>query len=177
MLVERKHDTGSLRRRALYSPCDQYRIVLDIVWDITLPTMKAIGLNPSTATELEDDNTVAKLCFYAKREGLGGLRMLNIFAFRATDPRVMKEADEPVGAGYDLLDLLGEQPGGVIVAMWGAHGKHMGRGAAVKDLLVKEGLESWCFGMNKDGSPTHPLYLPNAAPLRRFTLARLSHAD
>ena len=57
-----------------------------------------IGLNPSTADETTNDPTVRRCIGFSRRWGFAGLEMLNLFAFRATDPRVMLRAFNPVGA-------------------------------------------------------------------------------
>lgn len=117
-----------------------------------------IGLNPSTADEVNDDPTVRRCIDFSKRWGYGALCMTNIFAWRDTDPEGMKLAVDPVGPRNDdeLRKVAAEA--GVVVAAWGNHGAHLGRGAAVLRLLsgicVPQALH-----VNKDGSPSHPLYL------------------
>ncbi|GAB3768723.1 hypothetical protein GCM10028796_32720 [Ramlibacter monticola] len=63
--------------------------------------------------------------------------MSNIFAWRDTDPRAMKAAPEPVGPENDqwLRQLADEA--GIVVAAWGNHGRHRGRGEQVRKLLAK----------------------------------------
>ena len=60
-----------------------------------------IGLNPSTADEVTDDPTVRRCINYAKAWGYAGLCMTNLFAYRATDPVVMKAVAEPIGPDND----------------------------------------------------------------------------
>jgi hypothetical protein len=56
-----------------------------------------IMLNPSTATEVQNDPTVERCERRARALGFGAFRVLNIFAWRATDPRDMRAAADPVG--------------------------------------------------------------------------------
>lgn len=163
-MIELTHTTILERRRALFSECMRYRYLLDIVWDERLPLMAGIGLNPSTATHEANDQTISKMCGFARREGCGGLRMLNIFAWRSTDPKGMKAASEPVGEDNDLDELL-KGVTGPIVACWGAHGSHRDRGPWVRNCIP--GMV--CFGLNIDGSPKHPLYLLSASKLYPYT--------
>lgn len=51
-----------------------------------------------------------------------------------------------------------------VVAAWGCHGGHRGRGAEVAARIP--GL--LCFGTTKDGHPKHPLYLRADTPLVPF---------
>lgn len=113
--------------------------------------------------------------------------MANLFAFRATDPKAMKTAADPVGPEDDawLRKLAMEEfdtaigpmsegePGeaNLLVAAWGVHGGFLGRDKAVQRLLfaaardaaVPEGdrchLHLNCLGMTKEGYPRHPLYV------------------
>jgi len=89
--------------------------------------------------------------------------MLNIFAFRATRPRDMKEAEDPVGLENDLNLLLAPR-NRIRVACWGAHGSHLQRDNEVRATL--HGLQ--CLGRNADGSPKHPLYLKADNALELF---------
>ena len=115
-----------------------------------------IGLNPSTADEVEDDPTIRRCVDYAKRWGYGALCMVNLFAYRETDPNVMKAQVRPVGADNDRWLLACAKDAGIVVAAWGTHGTHLQRDQAVKQLLV--GKLS-CLGQTKGGHPKHPLFI------------------
>lgn len=99
-MIERRYTAARLERRlALYSPCETYRYALQIHFTAPAgrPLLPIIGLNPSTATELEDDNTVRREKDFARRWGFGGIMKLNLAAFRSTDPRGMLAAIDPFG--------------------------------------------------------------------------------
>lgn len=140
---------------ACLSPDRVYRYWLSRVWDESLPHLTVIGLNPSTADETVDDPTIRRCLGYAKSWGLGGLTMLNLFAYRATDPREMKAASDPVGPDNDAFLRLYTE--GVILAAWGAHGAYRGRGDEVRRILSNRPLH--CLGVTNAGQPKHPLYL------------------
>jgi hypothetical protein len=71
------------------------------VWDESKAYALFIGLNPSTADEKEDDPTIKRCINYSKKWGYGGLCMVNLFAFRATDPSDLKAFHEPIGLEND----------------------------------------------------------------------------
>lgn len=114
-------------------------------------------LNPSTADEVQDDPTIRRCIGYAKRWGYAGYCMTNIFAYRATDPRVMLSASDPIGIENDHYLNECARGAGIVVAAWGAHGAHMNRGAAVAKLLP----DLHYLRLTKHGFPGHPLYLPS----------------
>lgn len=122
-----------------------------------------IGLNPSTADERQLDPTLTRILGYSLREGYDGFIMTNLFAWRATDPRDMKEAADPVGAENDRWLLESARRCRRVVAAWGSHGSFRDRGAAVCRLLRKFDLV--CLAQNADGAPSHPLYLKKTLPL------------
>lgn len=115
-----------------------------------------VGLNPSTADEIEDDPTIRRCVDYAKRWGYSALCMVNLFAYRATKPTMMKAHATPVGADNDrwLVELA--KDAGIIVAAWGVKGTHMQRDKAVMTLLADK---LSCLGKTKGGHPKHPLYV------------------
>lgn len=116
-----------------------------------------IGLNPSTADENEDDPTIRRCIAFAKSWGFGGIAMLNLFAFRATDPAVMKSAPQAVGEWNDECLKRVTSVCGQTIACWGTHGAFLHRGALVRSMLFRRNL---ChLGLSKDGHPKHPLYL------------------
>ena len=106
--------------------------------------MAFIGLNPSTADEIKNDSTVTRCENFAFEWKYGGVFMLNIFAFRATDPRRMKAAPDPVGPDNDAYILRVADKAGLIVAAWGNHGAYMYRDLAVRELLFHKDV--YCLG-------------------------------
>jgi hypothetical protein len=157
-------------RQTLFSPDRAHRYTLWREWpDLFTPNptyAQFIGLNPSTADELVDDPTVRRCINFAKRWGMGAMCMTNIFAFRATDPRVMFATPEPVGAENDRW--LAEIAGGadIVVAAWGTHGVYRGRGAEVSKML---NARLQCLGKTNGGFPRHPLYVAADTSLEDFT--------
>jgi len=142
---------------AVFSKNRKHRYALWRVWDSKKPPAMFIGLNPSTADETENDPTVTRCIERSKQMGHGGLLMGNIFAFRATDPDVLLVARDPVGPETDEWLLHMARKASVIVAAWGAHGKHLDRGRTIVELL--RGHPLMCLGQTKGGHPKHPLYL------------------
>ncbi|KEO54191.1 DUF1643 domain-containing protein [Thioclava pacifica] len=162
-MITRAHIKGDAPSVAVYSDCEGYRYLLTRVWDETKPRALFIMLNPSTATEVQNDPTVERCERRARALGFGAFRVTNIFAYRATDPKVMRAQPDPVGPENDTairesLDWAGG-PGDRIICAWGAHGAHLDRGAAVERLLRATGRELHHLGLTKAGAPKHPLYI------------------
>ena len=90
-----------VQRSAVISPDGLYRYRLDRWWG---PESEGMGsnrmpfmmLNPSTADADEDDRTIRRCIGFAHREGCNGITVVNIGAYRATDP------DEWAAAGDRL---------------------------------------------------------------------------
>lgn len=143
-------------RTARFSPDRLYRYELHRVWDPAKQRVLFIGLNPSKANEIGDDNTVSKCIGYALQWGYGAMAMLNIFAYVATHPREMKHAADPVGAENDaaLLKVADDPATGLIVCMWGTHASHRKRDTGVLKLLGP-GRDLHCLAVTKDGYPSH----------------------
>lgn len=142
-------------RDADFSPCRTYRYALYRGWEPGKGYAMFVGLNPSTADENHDDPTIRRCIAFAEAWGFGALIMANLFAFRATDPAVMKSAEDPVGPANNAWLAQVARDAGVIVAAWGAHGSYRGRDSEVKALLPNLHY----LQLTKDGHPGHPLYL------------------
>lgn len=149
--------------KAIFSSCRQYRFSLWREWDKTKPYAMFIALNPSTADDYIDDPTVTRCVAFAKSWGYGGLCMTNLFAFRATDPQILKNCDDPVGEDNDHYLFEIAKNAAVVVAAWGNHGRHLDRAKQVRKLIA----DLYYLKINKTGEPAHPLYLnANLVPLR-----------
>lgn len=156
---------------ATFSPCSKYRYELFRDLGMVGPTLDAVMLNPSTADATKDDPTIRRLVGFAKAWGHGALRVFNLFAIRATDPRVMLAADDPVGPEND--DYIGraltlaKAEGRYALAAWGSHGGHRCRDFHVTHRLV-EGVQWKCLGRTHGGHPKHPLYVPSNTAAKDF---------
>jgi hypothetical protein len=136
------------------------------------PVAVFILLNPSTATATTDDPTVRRCVRFARREACGGLVILNLFALRSTNPRLLATHPDPVGAHNDLfLRLYTTGHDGPVIAGWGAHGRLHSRADTVTARLRAAGVELLCLGTTITGQPRHPLYLRADTPLRPYTPA------
>ncbi len=154
-----KLDGKELKTDAKFSEDRVYRYALWRIWDENQPKVMFIGLNPSTANETEDDPTVRRCKGFAKSWGYGGLIMANIFAYRATEPKNMESAKDPIGPENDAWLLKLTQEATLVIGAWGNHGKFKSRGKVVVDSIP----DLYCLKMNETGHPAHPLYLPSAS--------------
>jgi hypothetical protein len=152
---------ASERAGADFSACRTWRYALWRFWGAGRRTIAFVGLNPSTADETQDDPTIRRCLGFARRWGFDGLYMLNAYAFRATDPRIMRAAPDPVGPANDEALAYRTTHCERIVVCWGVHADP----ARVRRILAPGVLGDrtvHCLGRTKDGAPKHPLYLPAA---------------
>jgi hypothetical protein len=91
--------------------------------------------------------------------GFGSFAVTNIFAYRATDPKVMRAVADPVGPQNDAAILQMASEASRVICAWGTHGLHLGRGAKVEALLRQRGVDLYHLGLSKGGLPKHPLYI------------------
>jgi hypothetical protein len=160
-------------RSATISECGRYRYDLVRRWDDeptldgdtwSAGTMLFVMLNPSTADALVDDRTVRRCIGFAKREGFGGMAVVNLFAWRSKYPSELADVLDPVGPEWSDRFRRWIDGADTIVAAWGAHPLATSRTAAVDDLVRFR--KAWmCLGTTKSGAPRHPLYLAASQPL------------
>ncbi len=161
-MITRTFQKGDAASDAVYSDCERYRYALTRVWDATAPRILFVMLNPSKATEAQNDPTVERCERRARVLGYGGFRVMNIFAWRETDPKLLRQASEPVGQENDRMLIDGIAWADLVLVGWGVHGEHLQRGPEVEALLRDAGAELHCLGMSKAGHPRHPLYIAYA---------------
>ena len=117
--------------------------------------MEHQGTNPSTADATVDDPTVRRMVGYAQGWGYGGLKVANLFAFRATRPSLMMSAADPVGPDNDMHIARLATTADLVLGAWGNDGSFMGRDGAARRVVPR----MKCLKLTKQGQPAHPLYL------------------
>ena len=148
-------------RMATFNETLSYRYELLIRWSDG-PLLVMCACNPSVASHERSDPTVTRQCERAARLGFGAFLMLNAFAIRATDPRVMLKAADPYGEWRDaqcLVDSYFRHGGAQFIAAWGAHAKHRNRHVELVEAFTDAGIPIYALARTKLGWPHHPLYL------------------
>jgi len=158
------------------SECELYRYTLDRVWgDQPDNRLVWLMLNPSTADAEKDDPTIRRCIAFSCGFGYDALRVVNLFALRATNPMDLVDSLE---SGVALNDcaadtLLHDATSGEgVVVAWGAHGgRWPGRDRVREVLGFLRPASLSCLGRTKDGHPKHPLYVKGNSPLTEWSPA------
>ncbi len=161
-MITRTHTKGDAPSTAVYSDCEKYRYLLTREWDPASGRILFVMLNPSTATEVQNDPTVERCERRARALGYGAFRVTNIFAWRDTDPKKMRASSDPIGPENDDAIAQSCQWADTVLAAWGTHGEHLNRGLAVESVLRASGKPIFHLGLSKAGHPKHPLYIAYA---------------
>jgi hypothetical protein len=103
---------------AIFSEDRKYRYALWRIWDESKPKVMFIGLNPSTANETDNDNTIKKVCKIARHNGFGGAYMMNCFAYISTDPDQLKHNPMSDEWNNNMLTAMAAKCSEVVFA-WG----------------------------------------------------------
>ena len=162
------------RKTAVVSPCGRYRYSLHRDWRglFPAPSMCWIMLNPSTADGREDDPTIRRCLRFAEAHGCGSLTVVNLFAFRATDPDRLKDLsrEERTGPDNDAAIVAAVREAAYVVAAWGACKFAAVRAKQVVDDLIQPMGDRplICLGTLKGGAPRHPLYVPRDQKFAAF---------
>lgn len=160
---------GPLDAKACYGGDRQeYRYLVTYRWSANPATLTWIMLNPSTATERRLDPTLRRCMNYGVRWGYGGMTILNLYAYRSTDPRALSRVTDPVGPANDIIIRrhiqieTRQEPDHLIVCGWGGNGpRRSNRPRYVWDLIRHHGGNPHVLATGSLGFPKHPLYLKN----------------
>lgn len=154
--------SDDVKSTAFYGgPGDCYRYRLTRIWDATKPRILWIMMNPSVATETEDDRTVAKCQRLARKWGYGSMNVGNSFAYRCTDQKRLLEVPDPVGKdNFKYLFEMAEESEKVILAYGTPHAKELqAQGTKTARQLAASGIELYALKISTKNRPCHPLYL------------------
>lgn len=170
--VEQRQDKGAMILGA-------YRYLLWRRWSrySPLPPLVWIMLNPSTADGMNDDPTLRRCIGFTKaRRHHQGLVVVNLFAYRATDPDTVQAGLEYQVDGQSMMigglnDTILSFIGGsypVGVAAWGAQHWAKERAEHVTALLRAQGMNLLCLGLTDGGHPRHPLFVKGSTDMEKF---------
>ena len=143
-----------MKMAAHISPCGHYRYALERSWDSAKEQVLFIGLNPSTADHSQEDQTSRVCINYARRWGFGSLIIANLFAFRSTDPKGIRNVSDPVGPENDKVLKKLSKNATLIVCAWSDAGGYLQRDQTVLPWIN----QPHCLALLKSGRPGHPLY-------------------
>lgn len=164
---------------AIISECGQYRYRLSREWDPDRAKVVWVMLNPSTADASIDDPTIRRCIGFSKAWGYGGLVVVNLFAYRATDPKDLLAITPQVAEGPENTTHVARAlceaatQNGLVVAAWGAGWDELKRrwsrlGPLSRMNVERAGVAVHCLGKTKSGSPRHPLYVRSDQHLMEF---------
>ena len=169
---------NSCGKSANLSECGRYRFMLRRWWDgRTGGSLRGgvcwIMLNPSTADGDKDDPTIRKCVGFSSQWGYRSLVVVNLFALRATNPNVVRDALRGCESAIEALEVTGGLTNAraiadamfeseLIVAAWGAPPWAASLG---REVGKTPGVEVKCLGRTKSGAPRHPLFVAYKTPL------------
>lgn len=152
--------TATMLRTASLSDDGRYRYTLTRSWGGELEQLQTfVMLNPSTADADLDDPTIRRCIRFAQRLGAPGILVVNLYAYRATQPADLWRAADPVGPHNDaVLRSAMSGRGRPVIAAWGANARRdrverflqLARNAGGRRDLV-------ALGVTQAGAPKHPL--------------------
>lgn len=166
-------------REAVISDDQRYRYTLYREWaegmDKEVFGVRVLNfcmLNPSTADGLQDDPTIRKCIGFARFNGFNAIRVVNLFAFRSTDPKgllveYINDWGDPVGPNNDsyVRELPPEE---MVVCAWGS--TFMNKTFVqqrVKETIELLNRDLYCLKRTKEGHPGHPVMM-GYGPLMNF---------
>jgi hypothetical protein len=167
-----------MKKDAVISECKKYRYTLSRTWEENKPGVVFLMLNPSTADAALDDPTIRRCIGFAKSWGFGSLTVLNLFAYRATNPKELLLQADPVGPLNGSFLHSAFQTSSPIICAWG--------NSSIVDRLLKQvknyfplyaaKLERLAYlDLSVNGTPKHPLYLPGDTELKTFLVQKKIH--
>jgi len=147
---------------AVFSRDRKARHLLSRTWDRTRPMIGFCLLNPSKAGATENDTTLTRCMGFARSMAMGGLWLVNLSDYVATDFKECLAAGFPESQQNRpyIARAIAQSYGGQIVCGWGNGGVNLERGAEVRKFIEDSGGTPLYFRLTKLGQPEHPLYLP-----------------
>lgn len=151
---------------ALISECGKYRYRLSRRTEVQQLSEAGkrvawVMLNPSTADAKTNDRTIEAVLDFSTRWLCTHVDVVNLYAYRATDPSQLWKVEDPVGPENDKWIHETCLDADLVVCAWG------GNAVPHRAMDVQNSLRRRLYALviNKDGSPKHPLYVKRDTPL------------
>lgn len=156
---------------AHFTPDQLHRTRLWRIWEPDLPVLVWCLLNPSVAGVERGDLTLAKCIGFGRRNGYGGVWLVNLFTLVSTNPDNL--ASRVSTANCEDADVhireAARLPHSRVAVGWGSKPWAGDRARHVLQLLrTNAELKLQCLGTTTDGSPRHPSRLGYDTPLREL---------
>jgi hypothetical protein len=145
-------ETSRIESAAEFSPCGKYRYWLSRQWDPSRTPGAFICINPSKATALISDQTMGNCNNLAVQWGWSGFYIVNLFAFMATEQKVLKKRKSAVGKDNDKAITKTCDQASIVVLAWGNGYKSR----ADQVLALVQDRPLYCIAKNKGGGFLHP---------------------
>ena len=159
---------NKVRSVAMYSPCKSFRYSLSRIDVQARKILLFILLNPSTATELRNDPTIARCQKRAEMLGYKAFIICNLFAFRTKSPSIMKSCQDPIGPENNEIIRGQLKLADKVICAWGNHGTYLGQAEKILKIIKMEATPAYHLGLTKKNQPMHPLYLSYNKKLRKW---------
>ena len=156
-------------RKAHFEEFDghKHRLLLTRSWRDNRPNVVIIGLNPSTANGVTDDNTIKRIIGIADYNGYGSFHMLNLFTLVSSKPSDLLKYP-PLHPDTDKWVGIAKHSSNDVIFMWGdivRQLKSVGE-RRVQDILhIFKNHRQFVFALTVKGYPWHPLLLPKKTKL------------
>jgi hypothetical protein len=158
----------TIQTAAVLSEDGVYRYELTRRWD-DRPAVTWVMLNPSFADAEVDDLTVTKCMGFARRWACGGIKVVNLYALRATYPTALVDHPDPIGPRNSHHLIQAMSTAGFVVAAWGASAPARPWTVdVVMNVAARAPKDLWCLGITKSGAPRHPSRLGYDTRLEPF---------
>ena len=146
-----------------------YRYHLTRRWGPKIDTVVWVMLNPSTADADVDDPTIRRCISFSAKLGADSLRVVNLYAYRATDPKHLLAVEDPVGPMNNTVireallaaravNLTAPMSGAAVIVAWGVNAR-ADRVSEFVTIADECRVPLHCLGITKSGMPRHPLYV------------------
>lgn len=163
-------------KTATISKCGKFRYTLGRRWGSGQRLLAYVMFNPSTADSDNDDATIRRCIRFAQAHDFDALEVVNLFAYRARDPKDLRAAGYPIGPENDAHIRHIASISNEVCLAWGALAAGLERPQIVLPMLRRVGTPISCLRITRSGNPQHPLMLSSKCVLQPFTADAIQDA-